>query len=411
MCSASEPVGPDDWRAEAERTLRGRKLADLISATRDGIEIQPLYTAGPDRPAAAAAAADPRRTQQGWDIRQRHLVAAATAEGLGEVRQRIEDDLAGGITSVELDFAADVDVDADVLDRVLSGVDMAATPVALVPHTDLALAEALLAVAERRGGALAAGSSLGLDPVVGCPTDLADAASWAAAAGVRLFAVDAVRYADAGATEAQTLGWATAVGIAYLRALGEAGLSVDAAAGLIGFRLPATADQFVAIASLRAARVMWTRAVTASGGSPEAARQYQHAVTAPHMYSREDPWVNLLRGAAAVLAAGVGGADAVTVLPLDHAAEVADIGAALGRRLARNTQLLMLEESHLARTSDPAGGSFYVESLTEQLAEEGWRVLQAVESSGGMAEAVGRGELEAAMAESRRTAGTAARRW
>ena len=184
--------------------------------------------------------------------------------------------------------------------------------------------------------------------------------------------VDATRYADAGATEAQALGWATATAVAYLRALVEAGMPVDAAAGLIGFRLAATADQFVTIAALRAARVMWSRVVTASGGSREAARQYQHAVTAAHMYSRRDPWVNLLRGASAALAAGVAGADAVTVLPFDHALGAVDPDAALGRRLARNTQLLLLEESHLARAGDPAGGSFYVESLTDELARAGW---------------------------------------
>ena len=146
---------------------------------------------------------------------------------------------------------------------------------------------------------------------------------------------------------------------------------MDAAAGLVGFRMAATADQFVTIAALRAARVMWARVVTASGGSQEAARQYQHAVTAAHMYSRRDPWVNLLRGAAAALAAGVAGADAVTVLPFDWASGPVDADGALGRRLARNTQLLLLNESHLARAADPAGGSFYVESLTEQVASAG----------------------------------------
>ena len=178
---------------------------------------------------------------------------------------------------------------------------------------------------------------------------------------------------------------------------------MDAAAGLIGFRMPATADQFVTIAALRAARVMWARVVTASGGARESARQYQHAVTAAHMYSRRDPWVNLLRGACAALAAGVAGADAVTVLPFDHAAGAVDADGALGRRMARNTQLLLLEESHLARAADPAGGSFYVESLTEQLTAEGWRVLQGVEASGGIEAAIDAGALAAAMEESWRS--------
>ena len=403
-------AGADDWMDLVRRSLRGRDLAELSSTTRDGIEIWPLYTDGPERPAPLAAA-DPRRLEGGWDVRQRHGPGAATADALDRLRTEMEQDLAGGVTSLELEVPAGVD--ADGLDALLDGVDLAATPLALAPAAELGAADALVALATRRGADLAPGSSLGVGPLgewarSGRRMDCAEAAEWVAhvassgslASGAVAFVVDATRYADAGATEAQALGWATATGVAYLRALVEAGVPVDSAAALIGFRLAATADQFVTIAVLRAARVMWERVVTASGGSPEAARQYQHAVTATHMYSRRDPWVNLLRGATAALAAGVAGADAVTVLPFDHATGAVDADGALGRRLARNTQLLLLEESHLARAADPAGGSFYVESLTEQLASEGWRVLQEVEASGGIEAAIDSGALAAATEES-----------
>ena len=461
----------DDWMALVERTLRGRNMAELTSTTRDGIEIQPLYTQGPTRPAVAGAIAASDRAERGWDVRTRHIVALDAggrvggadagsgvddgddagqfvggngfsgpgagddrAGGLDALRRRIEDDLAGGATSVELEVSASVTIDE--LSSVLASVDLSKTPLALASHASLGTAAALGALASRTGGALAAGSSLGLDPLgewarSGELIEAAPAAEWATSIGggqarpgpaaesgidgasaaarpgtlprtrrARVFTVDATRYTDAGATEAQALGWATATGVAYLRALAEAGLDVDAAAGLIGFRLAATADQFVTIAALRAARVMWARVVTASGGSQEAARQYQHAVTAAHMYSRRDPWVNLLRGASAALAAGVAGADAVTVLPFDCASGPVDADGALGRRLARNTQLLLLDESHLARAADPAGGSFYVESLTEQLASQGWQVLQDVEASGGIEAAIADGALEAAIEQS-----------
>jgi len=406
-------AGADDWLALVAQTLRGRDMAELSSTTRDGIEIRPLYTGGPDRPAAVAAT-DPRRLEAGWDVRAVHSLAPGTDGGWDDsdgLRQQIEDDLAGGATSLELE--APPGATADGLDRVLPSVDLSQTPLALAPNGELGPAEALLGLAARRDAGLAPGSSLGIDPVgewarSSRRTDCAEAAEWAArtvssgslAPGVVAFTVDSTRYADAGATEAQDLGWATATGVAYLRALVEAGLSTDAAAGLIGFRLAATADQFVTIAALRAARVMWTRVVTASGGSADAARQYQHAVTAAHMYSRRDPWVNLLRGASAALAAGVAGADAVTVLPFDHASGAVDADGSSGRRLARNTQLLLLEESHMARAADPAGGSFYVESLTEELASEGWRVLQDVEASGGIEAVIDNGALTAAMEES-----------
>jgi len=408
------PASADDWLALVEQTLRGRDLVELSSTTRDGIEIQPLYTDGPERPAAAAAAANPRRSAKGWDVRAVHNLAPGTDGGwadLDRLRQQIAEDLAGGATSLELDAAAGAT--ADGLDQVLPNADLSQTPVALAPHGEIGAAEALLGLAARRGADPAVGSSLGLDPLGewarSCRrTGWAEASEWAARAvssgslapGVMAFAVDTTRYSDAGATEAQALGWGAATGVAYLRALVGASVPVDAAAGLIGFRLAATADQFVTIAALRAARVMWTRVVTASGGSAEAARQYQHAVTAAHMYSRRDPWVNLLRGATAALAAGAAGADAVTVLPFDHASGRVDADGSLGRRLARNTQLLLLEESHMARAADPAGGSFYVESLTEELASEGWRVLQDVEAVGGIEAAIDSGALAAAMEES-----------
>ena len=438
MTSEGQPEArSDDWMALVERTLRGRDLAGLTSTTRDGIEIRPLYTDGPDRPPTVAAAAGPRQPEAGWDIRQHHRVPAASTDGLDGLRDQIAQDLAGGATSVELEVVEGVTIDE--LSSLLAGVDLSEVQLALAPHASLGTAKALDALAAQRGGALAAGSSLGFDPLgewarSGQPVGVVPAAEWTRSMvgdpgggydltvpvsepvidetgaapgealrlgpGVMAFTVDATRYADAGATEAQALGWAIATGVAYLRSLVEAGTSVDTAAGLIGFRLAATADQFVTIAALRAARVMWTRVVTASGGSAQAARQYQHAVTATHMYSRRDPWVNLLRGATAALAAGVAGADAVTVLPFDHASGPADADGALGRRLARNTQLLLLEESHLAQLADPAGGSFYVESLTEELASEGWRVLQDVEASGGIEAAIDGGALAAALEQS-----------
>ena len=403
-------VGGDDWLALVERTLRAGDAAELCGETRDGIEVRPLYTDGPAPPAAVRAAADPRRAGRGWDIRPRHGVAAGTGGSAADsLRHQIDDDLAGGATSVELDAVEGVTL--DWLDDALADVDLAETPVALAPHADLGAARTLSELAACRGGALAAGSSVGLDPAGEWARssriiDCAGAAAWAAESarasvglgpGVRVFMVDATRYTDAGATEAQALGWATATGVGYLRALVEAGLPVDAAAELIGFRLAATADQFVTIAALRAARVMWSRVVTASGGSREAARQYQHAVTADHMYSRRDPWVNLLRAAAAALAAGAAGADAVTVLAFDHASGAVDTDGALGRRLARNTQLLLLEESHMARTGDPAGGSFYVESLTGELARAGWGILQSTEAAGGIGAVTADGSLQAAV--------------
>ena len=420
----------DDWKAQVERVLGGRSFEEvLVGATSDGIEIRPLYT-GSDRDAdeatdwdadeatarlvrglslrnpnlQGAGSAPPAQTAEGWDVRRAAgLAPSARVAGGWDVRQHCDgtdpagvrdqvlEDLAGGASSVEIGPG----IDAADLAEALDGVRIDAAPVGLAPHADPARAEALAELAACSPSPPAPGVSLGFDPVgewarSGRQVDPIQAARLAErlrrrdrlCPGMKAIAVDAARPAAAGATEVQVLAWATATGVAYLRALAEAGASVEEAAGLIGFRLPAAADQFATLAMLRAARLMWGRVVAASGGSGPAAAQYQHAVTDEAMYSRRDPGVNLLRGAAAALAAGTGGADAVTVLPFDRAA--AAMPGGLGARLGRNTQLLLLEEAQIGRTFDPAGGSFYVESLTRNLAERGWQAFQAVEAAGGI---------------------------
>lgn len=206
--------------------------------------------------------------------------------------------------------------------------------------------------------------------------------------------MDALPYHEAGGSAAQELGASLATGVACLRELTEAGLSVEQACAQLEFRYAATADQFLTIAKLRAARRLWSRVAEVSG-APAAGAQVQHAVTSPVMMSRRDPWVNMLRTTVATLAAGVGGADSVTVLPFDHALGLPD---AFARRIARNTSTILVEESHLARVIDPAGGSWYVERLTDELAHAGWEFFQWIEGLGGPGPALRSGRLGEALA-------------
>jgi methylmalonyl-CoA mutase len=195
--------------------------------------------------------------------------------------------------------------------------------------------------------------------------------------GVRALLVDGTALHDQGASDAQELGWAVATGVAYLRLLADEGFSVEHAARLVEFRLAATDEQFPTIAKLRAARRLWGRVLEASGATGEMAL---HAVTSRPMTSRRDPWVNMLRGTVAAFAAGVGGADSVTVVPFDEPLGVPD---AFGRRIARNTSSLLIEESHVAAVADPAGGAYAVEKLTDDLAVAAWEELGRIESAGG----------------------------
>jgi methylmalonyl-CoA mutase len=190
----------------------------------------------------------------------------------------------------------------------------------------------------------------------------------------------------------EELGCSLAAGVAYLRALTEGGpgggLDVDAAFAQLEFRYSAGADQFTTIAALRAARRLWDRIGEVSGASAQVRAQRQHAVTSSVMTTKHDPWVNMLRTTVACFAAGVGGADVVTVQPFDAALGLPD---SFSRRIARNTQSLLVEEGHLARVLDPAGGSWYVESLTDSLARAAWDWFTEIERAGGLAAALDSG--------------------
>src|SRR5262249_13441721 len=167
---------------------------------------------------------------------------------------------------------------------------------------------------------------------------------------------------NAGGSEAQELAYALAVAVAYLRALEAGGVGLDAARGMIYFRFAADADQLLTIAKFRGVRKLWARIEEACGLTPAPA--FITAETAWRMMTRRDPHTNMLRATIAVVSAGVAGANAITVLPFTMALGLPDPFA---RRIARNTQLVLLEESNLARVSDPAAGSGAVEALTDAL--------------------------------------------
>jgi methylmalonyl-CoA mutase len=346
-----------DWEREAAAVLRkARRLSEddadelvwskLTKNTLDGIGITPLGT--PDDLTGLETSGRPTR-QGDWDIR-------AYADGR-EAKLANEEalvDLDGGVTSLWLRVDADTDL-GTLLDRVL--LDLA--PV-VFDGADPATTAAYLKDRE-----LHPETSLGV-PAADATADVARAAQ---KLEIRGFVVDATRVHDRGASDAQELGWSMAAGAAYLRTLTGAGLSVDEAASLVEFRYAATDEQFPTIAKLRAARRLWARVLELSEGAGE---MRLHAVTSRPMMSKYDPWVNMLRTTVAAFAAGVGGADSVTVLPFDSPLGRPD---GFGRRIARNTSHLLIDESHVAHVADPAGGSYAVEKLTDDLARAAWEVF------------------------------------
>jgi methylmalonyl-CoA mutase len=252
-------------------------------------------------------------------------------------------------------------------------------------------------------GAAVAGEALDVDAEVARAAALAGevAANWP---GIVTLLADGRPYHAGGASEAQELACAVATAIAYLRALERAGLPPALAARQIGVALAVDADFFLGVAKLRALRRLWGRVLELVGAVEAMPVLRLHAETATRMFSRRDPHVNILRATVAAFAAAAGGARSVTVLPFDHALGLPD---AFARRIARNTQLVLLEESNLARVIDPAGGSWYVEALTEELAQKAWAIVQEIERHGGMAAALRAGVPQGLVARSwdeRRTA-------
>jgi methylmalonyl-CoA mutase len=183
---------------------------------------------------------------------------------------------------------------------------------------------------------------------------------------------------DAGGSEAQELAFVLATGVEYMRALESAGVTLENAQGMIYARLSADADQFLTMAKFRALRLLWARVEQGCGLTPKPL--FIAADTAWRMLTRRDPYVNMLRATMATFSAGLAGADSICVLPHTLALGLPD---AFARRAARNTQLVLLEESNLAKVSDPAAGSGGIEALTQALCEAAWVLFQEIEKAGG----------------------------
>lgn len=374
----------------------------LNTTTYDGVEVRPLYTRADDLAEAPAPGQFPftrgarlrDADNAGWGVRE---TFGRTGSGsAAEVDEALINALTNGTSAIRLDLRNGLTA-AD-LPAVLKGVYLDLAPIALEAGDQVAeAADALFALVDEAGvkDPEALDIELSAAPLTSKYTDAAEislekAVEMAVAnakrpGNVRTLLVDGVAFANMGASDAQEVGYALAVGVAYLRALTGAGLSTEEALDQISFRYSATDDQFNTIAKFRAARSLWARVAEVAGAADHGSAP-NHAVTAPVMFSQRDPWVNMLRVTVAAFAAGVGGATTVEVLPFDNAIKGGQPGVSrsFAARIARNTNLLLLEESHLGFVADPAGGSYFVEELSDEIADSAWKVFTDVESYGGI---------------------------
>ena len=385
---------PADLPDEPERLLD--------SPTYEGFPIRPLYTALdalPEPPLPGSwpfvRGADAHRdVLAGWKVAETFPAAdsdGAAADGNAAVLAALRD----GVSALTLRVGEGGVAPAD-LDRLLEGVFLELAPVIVDAGAEfMAAAEAVLALVAGADDTKRAAMSidLGADPLTAPLTGraapsvdevVAVAAKLAGRPGVRAITIDGPALHNRGANAAWELAGALGAAVEYVRLLVDAGLDVSDALRQISFRLVADDDQFMTIAKFRAARRVWARIADVLG-RPDDGATTLHAVTSLPMMAQRDPWVNMLRTTLAAFGAGVGGADTVAVLPFDVAITggYPGIKPAFSRRIARNTQLLLLEESHIGRVLDPAGGSWFVEDLTERLAAQAWSHFQDIEARGG----------------------------
>jgi methylmalonyl-CoA mutase len=425
--SADFPAADEaQWRALAEKVLDGQPLSRLTTKTEHGVPVKPLYRASDWVPDASGTPGMAPFIRGGraindaylpWDIRQivAHPDPAIAADQVMEA-------LEGGVSSIELrvDAAGEHGVvarSAVDIERVLKDVKLDLAPVALeatgASTTQGIELAALLAAFVSVSTAANALVAFNVDPIgalartgalpASVEEEIGQAASFARDVSgdfpkATYLRADSRPVHEAGGTEVQELAYLVAAGADYVRALMTAGLNADQACSAILFTVSVGADYQVEMAKLRAARRLWGRIAEAFGAKGSSAAMKLQAVTSRRMLTRRDPWVNILRNTAACFAAGVGGADIVTVRAFTDAM---GLPGKLARRLARNTQVIAQEESSLGRVVDAPGGAWAMEKLGDDLAIAAWALFQQVEREGGLAKALVAGGFQTGVAEAR----------
>jgi methylmalonyl-CoA mutase len=402
------PPSREAWLALVDKTLKGGDLGRLTSKTRDGIAIAPLYGQGDAEPAQVRA--EPRDPARPWDLRAicaHPDPARANADALAD----LENGAASVLLKIDPGGAHGIAVASqDDLAIALQGVLLELAPVALdAGFLGPEAADWLGALAKN---APAAPFAFHLDPLSAfaeaghSPGPIESHVIAAATVATRLsrtypraslFVASGRVVHEAGGTEAQELAFATAAAVAYAKALVRQGLTDIEAFQRIVIGLSADGDYFTTIAKLRAARILWAKLTGACGVEAPARIETR---SSQRMLARLDPWTNLLRLTSAGFGAAVGGADAIVIGAYTDAL---GLPTAFARRQSRNTQLVLMEESHLGRVADPAGGAWFLDKLTDDLARAAWEKFQAIEAAGGIIAALSIGAITAAVASAAKT--------
>ena len=407
------PVSTEEWRAKVEVDLKGADFnKKLVWRTNEGFNVQPMYRAEDIKDLKTTDSLPGEypfvrgtKTNNDWYIRQEIEVCCPKA-----ANEKATEILGKGVTS--LGFKLKEDLDADGLKTLLAGIDLAKVEVNFdcCPNKALQLAKDLVEVVKAAGAADTFTGSIGFDPFrrllkhgKDFPKDIKALAAEIVKAvadvkNLRVLAVNTDKLCNAGAYIYQELGYALSWGNEWLSQLTDAGIDATEAAKRIKFNMGISTNYFMEIAKFRAARMLWAQIVKQYEPKCDCAcKMNVHATTSEFNQTIFDAYVNLLRSQTESMSAALAGVDSITVTPFDKQYKNPD---EFSERLARNQQLLLKEESHLDKIVDPAGGSYYVETLTMSIANEAWKLFLATEEQGGFYAALKAGEVQKAVNES-----------
>lgn len=433
------PASYGEWHRLVEAELKGAPFEKrMFSTTYEGITLKPLYRAEesshlphlnsfPGAPPFVRGSAAARDAAHPWAISQEITCSSPT-----EFNHAARNSLDSGLNALNIvldkatrngcdpDWAGLQEVGAaglsiatvDDLDRALEGIDLAKTSLFVRSGASaMPFAALLAALAARRNKATSIlHGCIEMDPLgvlshegrlpqslEGAYAEMAALLRWSSshAPHLQTICVHGRAWHEAGGNAVQELAFTLAMGVEYLREMNKRGLDVATTAPRIRFAITVGGNFFTEIAKLRALRMIWARAVQAAGGDESAQRLTMHVRTSQWNKTIYDPYNNMLRSTVEALAGALGGCDSLQVGAFDEVLRHPDF---FSQRIARNTQVILQKECHLGRVIDPAGGSWYVEMLTSELATRAWALFQEVEKLGGMEAALRAGFPQATVA-------------
>ena len=408
------PVSTEEWRAKVETDLKGADFQKkLVWRTNEGFNVQPMYRAEDIKDLKTTDSLPGEypyirgtRTDNNWAIRQEIVVTDCK-----EANAKAKEILNKGINSIGFKLKKNVITD-NFLSELLNGIYLSAVELnfACCPSCALEVANALVAYIKANNATDTFRGSIAFNPFkrllkhgLDFPKEIKQEAAELVKAvadvkNLRVLAVDSAMLNNAGAYIYQELGYALAWGNEWMSMLTDAGIEADEAARRIKFDMGISSNYFMEIAKFRAARMLWAQIVKQYGPKCDCAcKMNVHATTSEFNQTIYDAYVNLLRSQTESMSAAIAGVDSITVTPFDKQYKTPD---EFSERLARNQQLLLKEESHLDRIVDPAGGSYYVETLTVSIANEAWKLFLEVEDNGGFYASLKTGAVQKAVNES-----------